>query len=179
MTRRLGLLLIAMCALAAPARAVSWSQAFADEPDTVCFLASNGELWRAPFSLGAREVVWTPGRDERIARVRVSPDGRHVAWISRAGDEDTTRLFIDGGPPRTRYFSVIPARFHMLHFEAGIPTTEDRSFEGARFLVPAVSMRRQSANACCHSWSLSTCPSAMCFTISAASSILFTSTTPA
>lgn len=145
-TLPIALVLLGLCALAAPARAVPWSQVFADEPDTVYFLASNGALWRAPFSLNTKEILWTPRNGERLARVRVSPDGRHVAWIARAGDEDTTHLFVDRPPACTRYFSLIPARFHMLHFEACIPTTADRGYEGARFLVPTLTMRRESAN---------------------------------
>lgn len=137
---------------AAPARtgeAITWSQAFGALSDTVAFLAVNGAVWRGPFSLAARETLWTPQGDERLARLRVSPDGAHLAFLSRAADEDTTRLWTwNGGVPvvRTRFFSLVPSRYDRLLFEPATPTVEDPRVHGARFVEPSLRGRGRSSN---------------------------------
>ena len=60
------------------------------------FFGADGALLRAPFSLATRETLWVPSGGQRLVRVRVSPDGRRVAWLTRAHDRDTTRLWVDG-----------------------------------------------------------------------------------
>jgi hypothetical protein len=132
----------------APARAATWSEVFASDTATVVFLASDGGLWRAPFDLSTREVVWTP-RADRLVRLAVAPGAARVAFLTRAHDMDTTRLWVwDGGAPRSRarYFAPLPQRFNLLRYEADRPTLDDPAVLGARFIQANPLMRRQAAN---------------------------------
>jgi hypothetical protein len=130
------------------ARAASWHDVFAADSDTVVFLGAHGELWKAPFHLATRETLWTPREGEHLARVRVSPDGRGVAWVTRGTEADTTRLWVAAdGRVRDpiRYFSLQPSRFDRLHVETAMPTIEDSDIHGARFLKPNALTRRVSS----------------------------------
>lgn len=115
----------------------SWSEALAGAADTVVFLGQDGALWRAPFHLGSREVLWAPRPGEHMVRVSVSPDGRHLAFITRIAEEDTSWIWIGGPEPpsiRGTFASVLPYRWNHLHFEPYEPTLADRAFRGGRFL---------------------------------------------
>jgi hypothetical protein len=135
--------------LASPTRAATWSEVFSTVTDTVVFLGADGSLLRAPFSLATRETLWSPAGDQRIVRIRVSPDGRRVAWLTRAFDGDTTRLWVDGpggGVPRMRYFAFEAKRFGRVHSEAAIPTVGDRDSRGGRLIQPGALMWRAASN---------------------------------
>ena len=148
MRRRLGSWLALLAALAAargaagaerrPAPAgASWEQVFATVGDTVYFLGADGALWRGPFALAARETLWAPHDQEHIVRLRVSPDGRRVALLTRRAEEDTTWIWSGGPePPRRRglFASLVPYRWSQLHFEPILPTIADRGVRGARLL---------------------------------------------
>jgi hypothetical protein len=136
-------------ALALPARAATWSEVFSTVPDTVVFLGADGSLLRAPFSLATRETLWSPADGQRLVRIRVSPDGRRVAWLTRAHDHDATLLWVDkpgGGVPRARYFAFEAQRYGQAHSEAAIPTVEDRDSRGGRLIQPRSLMRRVASN---------------------------------
>ena len=136
-------------ALALPARAATWSEVFSAVPDTVVFLGADGSLLRAPFGLATRETLWSPAGGQRLVRIRVSPDGWRVAWLTRAHDHDTTRLWVDGpgsGVPRMRYFAFQAQRYGQVHSEAAIPTAEDRDSRGGRLIRPGALMRRAASN---------------------------------
>ena len=136
-------------ALALPARAATWSEVFSAVPDTVVFLGADGSLLRAPFGLATRETLWSPAGGQRLVRIRVSPDGWRVAWLTRAHDRDTTRLWVDGpggGVPRMRYFAFQAQRYGQVHSEAAIPTAEDRDSRGGRLIRPGALMRRAASN---------------------------------
>ena len=135
--------------LALPVRAATWSEVFSAVPDTVVFLGADGSLLRAPFGLATRETLWSPAEGQRLVRIRVSPDGRRVAWLTRAYDRDTTLLWVDGpggGVPRMRYFAFEAARYGLVHSEAAIPTVEDRDLRGGRLIQPGALMRRVPSN---------------------------------
>jgi hypothetical protein len=143
------LVISTVLALASPARAATWTEVFSTVSDTVVFLGADGSLLRAPFSLATRETLWAPAGGQRLVRIRVSPDGRRVAWLSRAHDRDTTRLWVDGprgGVPRTRYFAFEAQRYGQVHSEAAIPTIEDRDSRGGRLIRPGALMRRAASN---------------------------------
>ena len=143
------LVISAALALASPARAVTWSEVFSTVSDTVVFLGADGSLLRAPFALATRETLWSPAGGQRLARIRVSPDGRRVAWLTRAHDRDTTRLWVDGsggGVQRMRYFAFEAQRYGQVHSEAAIPTAEDRGSRGGRLIQPRALMRRIASN---------------------------------
>jgi hypothetical protein len=136
-------------ALALPARAATWSEVFSAVPDTVVFLGADGSLLRAPFGLATRETLWSPAEGQSLVRIRVSPDGRRVAWLTRAYDRDTTRLWVDGpggGVQRMRYFAFEAQRYGQVHSEAAIPTLEDRDLRGGRLIRPGALMRRVPSN---------------------------------
>jgi hypothetical protein len=137
---------------APPAR--SWSETFAAESDTVLFMSEDGGLWRAPFHLGSRDVVWSPPGHDHLVRLAVSPDGRHVGWLARDFDQDTTTLWVadlgeNGAPaqPCARFESFRPTRYGSHFFEPHVPTLKDRDVRGARLLAPSVSNLRTSSNA--------------------------------
>ncbi len=135
--------------VASPAGAVTWQEAFAADRDTVVFFDADGTLFRAPFDLAARETLWTPVAGQRLVRVRVSPDGRRVAWLTRDGDQDTTRLWVDGTQaqgPRGRFFALLPGAYGRVHAEPGVPTIEDAGIRGARLVEPTPRMRRRASN---------------------------------
>jgi hypothetical protein len=141
--------LLALAVLAAPsaAGAAAWSEVFAADTDTVVFLGTGGALVRAPFHLAARETLWAPPPGQDLVRVRVSPDGRRVAWLARGFDHDTTRLWVDGaGGPRMRYFALQPGAFGRVHAPAGVPSLEDPAVRGARLVRAGPLMRRRSSN---------------------------------
>lgn len=143
--------LVVATALAAssPARTATWSEVFSAVSDQVIFLGADGSLLRASFSLVTRETLWTPAGGQRLVRIRVSPDGRRVAWLTRAHDRDTTRLWVDGPVrevPRLRYFSFEPQRYGRVHSEAAIPTVEDGDSRGGRLIRPGVLTRRVASN---------------------------------
>jgi hypothetical protein len=136
-------------ALASPARTATWSEVFSTVPDTVAFIGVDGSLLRAPFSLATRETLWSPTADQGLVRLRVSPDGRRVAWLTRAYDRDTTRLWVDGpggGVQRMRYFAFEAQRYGQVHSEAAVPTLEDRGSRGGRLVQPGALMRRAASN---------------------------------
>jgi hypothetical protein len=115
----------------------------------VVFFGADGFLLRAPFSLATRETLWVPSGGQHLVRIRVSPDGRRVAWLTRAHDRDTTRLWVDGpggGALRMRYFAFEPQRYGQVHSEAEIPTVEDRDSRGGRLIQPRALMRRVASN---------------------------------
>ena len=93
------LLVLAVSAAWAPPRAgaAAWSEVFAAEGDTVVFFGADGLLLRAPFSLATRETLWVPSGGQHLVRLRVSPDGHRVAWLTRAHDRDTTRRLCRAG----------------------------------------------------------------------------------
>jgi len=139
-----------LAALAPPgARAAGWSDVFAKDSGEVVFFGTDGALLRAPFNLARRETLWTPAGGQHLVRVRVSPDGRRVAWLSRGDDRDTTRLWVDGprgAVLRVRYFGLESARYGRLHSEPGVPTIEDPGSLGARLVQPRALMRRSVSN---------------------------------
>lgn len=141
---------VLVAALPGAAAAAPWSEVFAGDTTAVLFLAADGGLWRAPFDLSAREVVWQPAGKDHLVRVRVSGDGRQYAWLARANDPDTTRLWTAGeGEPataRVRFFSLLPSHFNRQVYVADRPTLEDPRFHGARFVQPDLTMRRYSSN---------------------------------
>ena len=143
---------LAACALAAaavPAGAAGWSELFASVQDTVVFIGADGALLRAPFSLATRETLWAPPDGQRLVRMRVSPDGRRVAWITRGGDRDTTRLWVEGpsgSAVRMRYFAFEPQRYGQIHSESGVPSIEDPEARGGRLVQPSALMRRVASN---------------------------------
>ena len=144
-------MLLALAALAAPSRleAAAWSEVFAADTDTMVFIGADGALVRAPFSLAARETLWTPPAGQDLVRVRVSPDGRRVAWLARGFDRDTTRLWVDGagsGGPRVRYFALLPDAYGRVHSEAAVPSLEDAGVRGARLVRPGPLDRRAPCN---------------------------------
>jgi len=143
------LFVLAALVLAVPARAATWSEVFSAVPDTVLFFGADGSLLRAPFGLATRETLWLPAGGQHLVRVRVSPDGRRIAWLTRVHAGDTTRLWVDGPEGavlRMRYFALVPNRYGRVHSEAAVPTVEDRGARGGRFLQPGALMRRLPAN---------------------------------
>ncbi len=147
--RTVALAICAALALGSPTRAATWSEVFSAVPDTVVFLGADGTLLRAPFSLAAPETLWRPADGQRLVRVRVSADGRRVAWLTRAYDRDTTRLWVDGpggGELRMRYFAFEAQRYGQPHSEAGVPSTEDQGSRGGRLVQPNALMRRVASN---------------------------------
>jgi hypothetical protein len=72
-----------------------------------------------------------------------------VAWLTRAHDRDTTRLWVDrpgGGVQLMRYFAFQAQRYGQVHSEAAIPTAEDRDSRGGRLIQPGALMRRAASN---------------------------------
>jgi len=150
---RLAWVVLALAATAAWAprsiEAATWGEVFASAPDTVVFLGSEGAVVRAPFNLATRETLWAPRQGQRLVRVRVSPDGRRVAWLTRSHDRDTTRLWVEDaglGGPRVRYFALLSDQYGRVHSEPGVPTTEDPEVRGARLVQPNPLMRRPVCN---------------------------------
>jgi hypothetical protein len=146
-TARLIAVALGLALLAGRAGAERWQDVFAAEHDTTVFLAGDGALFRASFDLAWRDTLWRPRGDQRVVRFAVSPDGTHVAWVTRGADLDTTCLWISG-PDRTRralrYFSFQPRYSGYLYSEPGIPTVADRTPRGVR-LVRGSSFSRRSA----------------------------------
>ena len=70
-------ILLAGLLVAAPrAGAESWGDVFAGERDTTVFLGADGTLFRAPFDLGTREILWRGSGDAHVVRFVVGPAGR-------------------------------------------------------------------------------------------------------
>ncbi len=131
------------------ARAASWGEVFAADSQKFVFFGADGTLMRAPFNLATRETLWIPTQGQHLVRVRVSPDGERVAWLTRAFDGDTTRLWVDGPDGavlRVRYFGLQPDHYGRVHSEPGVPSTEDPEALGARLVQPGPLMRRLEAN---------------------------------
>ena len=142
-------ILAAALAVATAARAASWSEVFAAETDTVVFIGAGTELWRAPFSLAARETLWVPREGERVARIRVSPDRRRVAWLTRSQDADTTHLWLSSNGVAhlgARFFSLQPMLRGSPNFEPVVPSVHDEVIDGARLISPNPTMLRRSSN---------------------------------
>jgi hypothetical protein len=143
---------LALLAWAATARAAApmhWGEVFAAEQDTAVFVTDDGGLVRAPISLVTRETLWAPSGGEHVVRLEVSPDGRQVAWLTRASDSDTTRLWLhdaEGPRQRLRYFAYISGRHGIAHSEPDEPTTEDDDARGGRLVQPGMMSRRRSVN---------------------------------
>ncbi len=137
-------------ALAPPlAHATDWSEVFAADSEKFVFFGTDGTLMRAPFSLAERETLWVPTRGQRLVRVRVSPDGQRVAWLTRATAGDTTRLWVDGPDGavlRMRYFGLEADRYGRVHAEAGVPSTEEPEALGGRLVQPGPLTRRLESN---------------------------------
>lgn len=135
---------ITLAAAASPVCAASWSEACAADSDTTVFFAGDGTLLRGPFHLATRETLWTPAPGERLVRVRVSPDGRQVAWLSAVEGRDSTTLWVAGDTPAralARYLPLQPGRYGVLHYEAPIPSVQDADIAGGRLIQPNVHMR--------------------------------------
>lgn len=148
---RVTMLLVCLAALAAPARleAAAWSEVFAADTGATVFLGADGALVRAPFSLAAPETLWTPPPGQKLVRVRVSPDGRRIAWLARGFERDTTRLWVNdagSGGPRVRYFALLPDAYGRLHSEAAVPSLEDPAVRGGRLVQPGPFDRRSVCN---------------------------------
>lgn len=135
--RLLSLALLCLAALASPAAAEPWSGVFAAGGDTAIFLGADGTLFRAPFDLRSREVLWAPAAGRHVVRFAVAPGGGRVAWITRAHGRDTTRLWIAGPAgtaQRLRYFALHPRRYGQTHSEPDVPTIADDGARGGRLL---------------------------------------------
>ena len=137
---------------APPAR--PWSEVLAAETDTVLFMSEGGGLWRAPFHLGSREIVWSPPGNDHLVRLAVSPDGRRAGWLARDLDQDTTTLWVAdlgavaaSAQPCVRFQSFRPTRYGSHFFTPHVPTIKDRDVRGARLLAPSVANLRTSSNA--------------------------------
>jgi hypothetical protein len=133
----------------AMAGTLSWSQAFVAERDTMLFMGSDGTLLRAPVSLATRETLWAPRRSQHLVRVRVSPDGTRLAWLSRDSDSDTTRLWIHdqrGTTLHLRYFAFESNRYGYQHSEPDVPSIEDEGADGGRLVQANALMRRFPSN---------------------------------
>lgn len=148
--RAAGALALAVLALPSAARAADWRATFAAESDTVAFIGTGGELFKAPFHLAERETLWSPEGPERISRFLVSPDGRHVAWLTRIGDQGLTWLWSSLAPGLHRLVGFLPfqpRRRGVLRYEPAIPTNQDAHARGGRLIEPNATMRRLSINA--------------------------------
>jgi hypothetical protein len=150
---RIGWILIAVALAGAPTRVragtADWTEVFAAERDTVVFMGSDGALLRAPFSLAARETLWTPTRGRHAVRVRVSPDGTRVAWIARGYDSDTSEVWVHGPRGtalRLRYFALKARQFGYVHSEPDVPSIEDTGIRGGRLIQAGPLLRRHASN---------------------------------
>jgi len=138
-------------ALAAPAAhaARPWHEVFAAERDTAVFLTTGGALVRAPFHLASAETLWTPAGDERVVRMLAGPRGGGLAWITRAYERDTTRLWVldaNGTRVRVRFFALLASRYGYERSEPGVPWVDDAGERGGRLVQAGTFMRRQSSN---------------------------------
>ena len=129
------------------AAAVPWTSAFAADSDRVLFMAADGGLWRAPFDLAARETLWAPSAAARVVRVRVSPDGRGAAWITRAARDSAQLWAMHDAPPHhlATFVPLDPSTYNIVHREAALPSVEDRDVRGARFLQPDARMHQSAS----------------------------------
>ncbi len=146
----LGLAATAVSA-AAPAVAapIPWSEAFRDEADSTVFLTTADVLLRAPFHLAGRETLWTPRGLDRVVRFCVAPDGRNVAWLTRAGDQDTARVWISAhATPAARadFASLLPREVGRPNYSPATPTTRDPTIRGGRFITPGAQHLRPASN---------------------------------
>jgi hypothetical protein len=142
--------LAAVLAGAGPARGSTWSEAFAAETDTTVFLAADGSLVKAPFSLATRETLWVPQGTEFVVRFTVSPDARRVAWLTRVGDQGLTWLWSwDAAGTRSLvgFPSLEAGRWGALRYEAATPTVDDPMIRGGRLVQVSARMRRPFTNA--------------------------------
>ena len=143
-------ILLACLAVAAPrAGAESWSEVFAGERDTTVFLGADGTLFRAPFDLGTREILWRGTPDAHVVRFIVGPASGRIAWTTRGFDRDTTRLWVTGanGPElKLRYFALIPNSHGRMHTEAEVPSIADPDVRGGRLVQVGASMKQSAAN---------------------------------
>lgn len=123
---------------------------FAGERDTTVFLGADGTLFRAPFDLGTREILWRGSRDAHVVRFVVGPTSGRIAWTTRGYDRDTTRLWVAGanGPEqKLRYFALIPSSHGQPHAEAEVPSIADLDVRGGRLVQAGASMRQSAVNA--------------------------------
>lgn len=131
------------------ARAATWNEVLAAETDTVFFVTNAGALLRAPFHLGAAETLWVPEAGEKLTRLLVSPAGRSVAWLSRAGDRLPTTLWRAGDRPTqavAKFQALVPSDLGTLHFESTGPTTDDLTIRGERLCAATAMNRGPSCN---------------------------------
>lgn len=134
--------------------AARWSDAFADEADTVVFLAP-ASLVRAPFSMSGGDTVWRAPDSERLAWVATSPDRRHLAWLSRSSDRSATTLWLwdaEGVRRRAGYAPLAPTDYGVPRFASGQPSLDDADATGGRFVASGAMTRTNSANALTWDW---------------------------
>jgi hypothetical protein len=145
------ILFVASTALAphSSAAAIPWPEAFGDEADSTVFLTASDVLLRAPFSFAERETLWTPHGGDHVIRFLVSPDGHNLAWLTRAGDQDTARIWIGSHAPReprANFASLLPREVGRPNYSPGTPTTRDASIRGGRFITPGPQHLRTASN---------------------------------
>jgi hypothetical protein len=128
------------------AAAEPWSRALAAETDTAVVF-TPAALLRGPFHLAGAETLWAAAPGERLSRVRVSPSGARIAWLSTLGERDVTSLWVSDslGTGRLAVFrSPAPSDAGALRYAAPLPTRNDLDVRGARLLDP---MRGASTHA--------------------------------
>jgi hypothetical protein len=137
-----------------PAHAdTSWSSTFADERDTVVFLTPHA-LVRAPFSLATVDTLWR-SPDDMLVRVLASPDGRRLAWLTRASDRSVTTLWLwdrDGTRRRAAFASLRPSDYESSRSASMRPTLDDADATGARFATAGTFSRTSLSNAMAWDW---------------------------
>jgi hypothetical protein len=65
--------------------------------------------------------MWSPTKNDFVARVRVRPGGGRIAWLSRVGDEGLTWIWTGGeGPTRSHvgFLPLQPRRIGVQRFES-------------------------------------------------------------
>ena len=146
---RCGIVCACLALLSGSAHAESWSSVFAAERDTAVFLATDGTLFRAPFNLETREVLWRRSGNEHVVRFAVSPKRGHIAWIVRGSDDDTTRLWMATSMGIERwlgYRPLVPRNMRQIFAEPDTPTRSDRGARGVRLVQAGMLNLRPPAN---------------------------------